>query len=129
MTSERRGNLMSWAAVLQGVFWLATGLWPVFSMRAFESITGPKTDDWLVKTFGVLIGVVGAVLTISGLNGRVPRELALVGAGGAATLAGADVVYVARRRLRPVYLLDALAEVGLIATWAIAWLASRPTGK
>ena len=52
-------------------------------IRTFEAVTGPKTDLWLVKTVGVLVAVIGAVLATAGLRGRVPPELALLGAGGA----------------------------------------------
>jgi hypothetical protein len=37
----------------QGVFYLATGLWPLLNIRTFERVTGPKTDKWFVKTAGV----------------------------------------------------------------------------
>ncbi len=45
-----------WAAVLalgHSAFYVATGIWPVLSRRSFEAVTGPKREDWLVKTFGV----------------------------------------------------------------------------
>ena len=38
--------------------------------------------------------------------------------GSAAALAGIDLVYVSRRRIAPIYLLDALGEFALIAGWA-----------
>jgi hypothetical protein len=44
--------------------------------------------------------------------------LVLVAAGSAAALATIDVVYVAKRRISPVYLLDAIAEIALVAAWA-----------
>jgi hypothetical protein len=49
------------------------------------------------------------------------RQARRIGIGCAATLAGIDVVYVPRRRISPVYLIDALTEAG----WVIAW-ASTP---
>jgi hypothetical protein len=45
----------------------------------------------------------------------------LLAVGSAVALAGIDIVYVAKRRIPPVYLLDALTEVILIALWLIAW--------
>lgn len=109
----------------QGCYYLLSGLWPLVSMRSFLAVTGPKTDLWLVKTVGVLIAVIGGVLTFSSRRRAVP-EVALLGVGSAAGLAAIDVVYVAKRRIRPVYLLDALAELCLIAAWAVAWRRRAP---
>lgn len=38
----------------------------------------------------------------------------------AAGLSLIDLVFVARRRISPVYLLDAAAEAALVAAWAVA---------
>lgn len=111
-------------ALGQGVFYLVTGVWPLVGIRSFEAITGPKTDRWLVKTAGVLIAAVGAGLTLAGARGRVTPELATVAIGSAAGLTAIDLVYVGNRRISPVYLLDAVAEVGLIAAWGVAHAAS-----
>ena len=107
-------------AVTQGAFYVATGVWPFVSMRSFEAVTGPKPEPWLVKTVGGLISVVGGVLASAGLQRRVTRELAWLGAGSAAVLAGIDLWYVGRRRISPVYLLDAAAEAIIAAGWASA---------
>lgn len=104
-------------ALGQGLFYLGTGIWPLISIGSFQKVTGRKTDLWLVKTVGGLVGVIGGVLTAAGLRGDVPRDTALVAAGSAAVLAAIDTAYVARRRIPPVYLLDAAAELGLIAAW------------
>ncbi len=49
-------------ALVQGIYFLVTGIWPLISMRTFLTITGPKTDLWLVKTVGLVLAVIGAVL-------------------------------------------------------------------
>ena len=115
-------------AIGQGAFYVATGVWPIVSLRTFEAVTGPKADGWLVKTAGVLITAIGAGLTTAGLRGRVTPDMKLIAVGAAAGLTAIDVVYVARRRIARVYLLDALAEVGLIGAWAAAQLAGRGRG-
>jgi hypothetical protein len=107
-------------AVMQGAFYVATGVWPFVSMRSFEAVTGPKPEHWLVKTVGGLIAVAGGVLVSAGARRRVTPEIAWLGAGCAAVLAGIDTWYVARRRISPVYLLDAAAEGLLAAGWASA---------
>jgi hypothetical protein len=104
-------------AVAQGAFYLATGVWPLLHMRSFEAVTGEKTDDWLVETVGALLTVSGAVMMMAGLRRRVTPEIALLAAGSAGALTAIDVIYTARRVIRPVYLLDAVAETALIAAW------------
>ena len=115
---ERDASAADALAVAQGAFYLGTGLWPLLHMRSFESVTGEKTDDWLVETVGALLTVSGAVMMMAGLRRRVTPEIALLAAGSAAALTAIDVIYTARRVIRPVYLLDAAVEVGLIAAWA-----------
>lgn len=107
-------------ALAQAIFYLLTGVWPLVSIRSFEAVTGPKTDRWLVKTAGVLITVIGAVLLRGATRGTVTPELRLLAVGSALGLAGIDVVYVGRGRIARVYLLNALAEVALVVAWALA---------
>jgi hypothetical protein len=104
-------------ALGQGAFYLATGLWPLLSLRTFERVTGPKSDRWLVKTVGVLVTVIGMVLLVAGCRRRVSDELVLLAVGSAAGLAGIDSIYSLRGRIATVYLLDAMAELALIGGW------------
>jgi hypothetical protein len=105
----------------QGAFYVASGLWPVVHMRSFEAVTGPKVDRWLVRTVGGLLGVVGAALWSAARSRRLSREIALLGAGTAAVLTAVDITYAGRRRISPVYLLDAAVETALVAAWFVAW--------
>jgi len=124
-----RERLARAAALGQGAFWLATGLWPLVHYRSFEAVTGPKEDDWLVKTIGGLIAVVGATLTMAGARRRVTPEIRLLGAASAAVLGAADVYFTARGRLSKVYLLDVLAEAPFVVAWALAGRrGGRPEG-
>ncbi len=128
-------------SLTQGLYYVVTGIWPLVSIRSFQWVTGPKYDLWLVKTVGVLIAVIGSVLMLAGLRagsgaaagaaagaglgangrGRTSPEVALLAMGSAAGLTAIDVTYVARKLISPVYLLDALIQVGLIALWALSW--------
>ena len=112
-------------ARVQAVYYVVTGVWPLVSMRSFEAITGPKADRWLVKTVGVLVGITGLALALAVRRRRFPPELVLVASGNAAALAAIDAVYVAKRRISPVYLLDAAAELVLVAGWALLWWRDR----
>jgi hypothetical protein len=104
------------AARAQGAFYMATGLWPIVHYRSFEAVTGPKADAWLVKTIGGLIAAVGAALLVGA--GDRSRALRVLGLGSALALGASDVWYSLRGRISKVYLVDAVAEAGLIGLWA-----------
>jgi hypothetical protein len=108
-------------ARLQAIFYIVTGVWPFLSMRSFEAITGPKVDRWLVKTVGALVAIIGSALALASRRRQLAPEMVLVAAGSAAALATIDTVYVVKRRISPVYLLDAIAEIALVAGWARLW--------
>ena len=110
---------------IQGAVFVVSGLWPVFHLRSFEAVTGPKADGWLVKTVGLLITVIGGVLGWRSVRTTTTPDLALLGGGSAAALAAIDVIYVARRRISPIYLLDAAMELGFVGGWLV-WLLRRP---
>jgi hypothetical protein len=99
----------------QGGYYLVTGVAPFVSRRAFEAVTGPKTEWWLVQTVGAVVAVVGAALVSGARSGRVTREVRGLAAGCAAGLAAIDVFYVMRRRIAPTYLFDAAAQVAFLA--------------
>jgi hypothetical protein len=101
--------------VAQGAYYVATGVVPFVSRRFFERVTGPKLDWWLVQTVGALVTAVGAGLLSAVRNGRETPEVAGIAGGCAAGLAAIDLVYVARRRISPIYLVDAVIQAGLLA--------------
>ena len=102
----------------QSVYYVTTGPLPFVSRRAFEAVTGPKREWWLVQTVGALITVIGVSVASATMRRRVTPEVLALAAGSAAALAAVDVVYVARRRISPAYLLDAALELGLLVALA-----------
>ncbi len=118
-------NSLPAVALAQAALYVGTGVWPLLSMRTFEKVTGPKTDRWLVKTVGVLVAVIGGVLAMVSRRRKMPAEILLLAVGSALGLTAIDCVYVAKKRISPVYLLDAVAEVVLAALWAVAWQQAR----
>jgi hypothetical protein len=98
-------------------YYIATGVWPLVSRRTFEGLTGPKADFWLVQTVGVLVAAIGGGLAQNLRRREASPELRTIALASAAGLALIDVIYVSRRRIRPVYLADAAAEGALIAAW------------
>ena len=114
-------------AMAQAVYYTPSGVWPIVHIRSFEWLTGPKTDRWLVKTVGALITVSGAAIGMAAARDRITPEIELLAVGTAFSLAAVDVVYVAKGRIRPVYLLDAVVNLTTIAAYiSTSRDASRP---
>ena len=103
---------------LLGGYYIATGLAPFVSRKAFEAVTGPKREWWLVQAVGALVTVVGSVMVSAASRRRLTPEITGLAAGCAAGLAMIDTVYVARGRIRPTYLVDAAVELAALTALA-----------
>jgi uncharacterized membrane protein YoaK (UPF0700 family) len=114
-------DLVAIVSLGQSVYYVVTGLWGLLGINTFQKITGPKVDTWLVRTVSLLVIAIGAVLGMAGYRRNTQPEMPTLAISSAAGLAAIDVVYTAKGRIRPVYLLDALAEFALIAGWLITW--------
>lgn len=106
-------------AVMQGLYFFITGIWPLIHINSFMAITGPKTDLWLVKTVGVLVLIIGIGLMAAGVKRRVTFPLAFIAAGSALGLFFIDVNYVWQGVISPIYLLDAVLEAILVICWCV----------
>jgi hypothetical protein len=111
----------TWLALAQGAYFALTGLWPLVSIGTFMKVTGPKRDIWLVKTVGVIVLAIGAVLVVAGVRNAVTPEIYLLAVASAAGLGGIDIYYVTKGTIDRIYLADAAAEIALIALWGVFW--------
>ena len=75
---------MQYLLIFQGAYYLATGIWPLLSIGTFEVVTGPKMDDWLVQTVGVLAACIGATLLFGAVARPPRREILFLSAVSAA---------------------------------------------
>jgi ABC-type branched-subunit amino acid transport system permease subunit len=97
----------------QGGYYALTGLWPIVHLTSFEAVTGPKADDWLVHTVGLLATAIGIVLGIAALRGEARTLTAVsLAVGSALAFAGIDLYYGVGGRIPPIYLADAVIEFG-----------------
>ena len=107
--------------------YVVTGVWPLLHMASFEAVTGPKTDDWLVYTVGLLLAVIGGVLLAAARRRAVDGAIVALAVGAALALTAVEVVHVFNGTISRVYLLDAAVEVTIAALLALAWW--RPAGQ
>jgi hypothetical protein len=114
-------TLLVGVLVTQGVYYLATGVWPLVSIRSFQMVTGPKTDLWLVRTVGVLVSVIGIALLIGATPTAGASQLVLA-IGCAIGLACIDIFYAVRGIIARIYLCDAIVQVVFVAAISVAAL-------
>lgn len=112
-------------AALQGAYYTATGVWPLLSLSSFEAVSGPKTDGWLVITVGVLVTVIGLGLLAAAWTRQTGAPVRVIAIGSAAGLAFVDFYFALRGVIWPIYMLDGLGELVLIALWTAAIVRER----
>ena len=91
-------------------------------------MTGREADHWLVMTVGVLITAMAITLLVGAWQRQPSLEVTILAIAAAIGLAGIDVIYAARQVISPIYLVDAGAELLIIAAWGFA-VSHRPGAK
>jgi hypothetical protein len=115
--------------LIQGGYYLLSGLWPLVHMDSFERVTGRKADRWLVRTVGALAVAMGSGLLQAARRGYLPRELKTVTQLAAAGFVAVEVPTALRGRISPIYLADAALEVGFLGANAWATRKNRYGGR
>jgi hypothetical protein len=120
MSRTATDRLLARVPLAHALYFVPTSLVALLSRPLFEAVSGRKTDYWLVRTVASLLTVIGVAVGWAGAKDRVTPEIAAVAIGSSAALTAVDVVYVGKRRISPVYLLDGVGNVLLITGWAAA---------
>jgi len=108
--------LSSMRAVLgtQAAYYVAAGAFPLVSRRAFERVTGPKRDWWLVQMVGLLAVTIGLSIGVGLRTEPASAETVALSLLSATSFATIDLVYGLKRKISPIYLADAAVEAALI---------------
>ena len=99
--------------LVQGIYFIVTGIWPLLNMASFITATGPKQDTWLVEMVGLLSASVGLTFIVSSLR-RHPLPV-LLGYTVSLSFLAMDVIYVASGEMSRIYLIDAAIQGAFIA--------------
>ena len=99
--------------LVQAGYYIVTGLWPLFHIRSFEALTGPKSDRFVVESTGLLFAATGATLVAAAADGGRASAARVLSALVAAASTLAALRH--RPRLRVVYLADAAVQAALAA--------------
>jgi hypothetical protein len=92
-------------------------VWPLIHIDSFQKVTGRKTDLWLVKTVGLLLAAIGGGLVVAGVGRQLVPAVIVIAVGSAAALLLIELVYVLKRIISPIYLADAVVELGFLIWW------------
>jgi energy-converting hydrogenase Eha subunit E len=112
--ADGTSHRVRWAVALAGMYYTSTGLWPLFHLRSFEAVTGPKTDDWLVHMVGLLAAAIGVTLVAAAVRNDWSAPLRILAISTPAAFGAIDVIYATIGRIRPIYLVDAVVQVAFI---------------
>jgi uncharacterized membrane protein SirB2 len=100
---------------VQAAYYLVTGIWPILHIASFEAVSGPKTDDWLVRMVALLVVVIGATLWVAVRRRTWSQEIRVLAIGSALAFAAIDIRYALGGRISPIYLADAGVELAFVA--------------
>lgn len=123
-----RTFLVNHPAMVQGIYYLLVGLWPVVSIDSFQFITGRKTDVWVVQTVGLLLCVIGASLCLASFRRQRTAEIMTMALGSATVMAAIHLIYALSKKISYVYLLDSGIELGITFLWFYTWYRESVVG-
>jgi len=112
--------LASHPPLVQGVYYVLMGLWPLVSLDTLVKVAGPRTD-WLQQSLGALVLVIGATLLVAAYRKQNTPEVFCLALGCAGIFAGLDLYFIVSGQVSPIYLVDVVIELGLLALWLSVW--------
>lgn len=119
-------RLPQWILRIQSAYYVATGALPLVSMAAFEWMTGPKTDLWLVRMVALLAVAIGIALAVGSRRARPAPETVVLALASAFAFFAIDVTYVLAGVIARIYLADAVVEAAIGAALAVALVRRGP---
>lgn len=116
-------------SLVQGMYFTVTGIWPLLHYRSFEYVSGSKTDDWLVKTIGILIFIIGVTVLLNGRNKPSIKSILFPALSSAIGLGFISAYYSLNGTISKIYLVDAVVEGLLSLCWLLLILRLRSSSS
>ncbi|WP_207495126.1 hypothetical protein [Aridibaculum aurantiacum] len=110
-------KIYQWLLAIQGIYCLVTAVWPLIHLKSFLTVTGPKTDIWLLETVSVLILAIAVLLLLHLLYLSPVVPVAVMAIVMSAGLLFIDVYYPSVSRIADVYLADAIMQALFLLLW------------
>jgi hypothetical protein len=104
---------------IQSGYYLLTALWAIIDINSFMTVTGPKTDIWLVKTTAAMIITISLTLgSYLFMQGNKSPAI-ILGSVSAFSFVIIDFYYVAENVISNIYVLDGIFESILLIGWGV----------
>jgi hypothetical protein len=104
---------------MQTVYYLVTAIWPLVHIQSFMAVSGPKTDIWLVKTVAVLLVAISLCFITHLLFTGNRWPVSILAVTCCLGFLFIDCYYSFNGVISRIYLLDAAAQIILLALWLI----------
>lgn len=105
--------------LVQGLYFVITGVWPLVHIESFLYVTGPKIDIWLVKTVGILILPYSFLCFYVAAKMKKSSLIALVNSTCCLGLAIIDLYYYLKGVISWVYMVDFVLQFTFFTYWIL----------
>lgn len=104
--------------ITHSAYLLFGGGWPLLSLATFEAVTGPKEEDWLVRSVALLLVVAGIIL-LRQRTAPIERSAVELALGTSLSLGAVAVISAAGGWVSPVYFADGTMHLLFAGAWAV----------
>ena len=105
--------------ILQGIYFLATGIWSLVDIEGFMRVTGEKYDIWLVKCVGALIMAISISFFIAIYSKQISLPVMALASLSALALAVIDLYYSSAGVIDKIYFWDGIIQACLCIFWLL----------
>ncbi|MEC3881667.1 hypothetical protein [Parapedobacter sp. 10938] len=127
MATIPHNQALGTAFLIQGIYFVVTGMWPLLNIASFITATGPKQDTWLVEMVGLLSASIGLTYIVTSLRKR-PLPI-LLGYAVSLSFLIMDIMYVTSGEIDQIYLLDAAIQAAFILAATVILLRRPQTNQ
>jgi hypothetical protein len=120
-------KLLTYLSRMQGLYYFIMGIWPILDIDSFVSVTGPKTDIWLVRTAGALIAGIGLTFLVAQAIQKTDAAIVTLALTASFGLCVIDVLNSITGRIPVIYLADAFVQSFFFTAWAVSSIRFRKT--
>jgi hypothetical protein len=111
--SQSSASASNSMTIVQGAYYLVTGLWPIVHLRSFAAVAGPKPDPFQTRVTGALFAAAGAALVVGSRTEHDRNPVALL--SSATACAALSVTLAHARSLRWTLRLETIPEFAFMA--------------